>query len=293
MIAPGSARSRSSPRARSSHCPQASRSPAAGVGGRAGGGELGPERDGLRLGGGVIGVGRIGRVGVSGVGQQVGAGGEVAGRGPDAVPGQQRGRVRLGPDQVERVVGGERGRVVGQFLEHARAVGGGAQRQLAPAAAAGRVGLAPPAVQQAGHPGDVGADRQPGPARLLVDAADQRRARPVAGGRTPGPADELVAYAEQQERHPLAGLKAENYCAHLFIMTARLGCTRRCRGLPDEGARRGTAGWLAVEVDVDVKVGWRWRWTWRWGGGGAEAGWRRGGMEAGRGGWRGGAKWLV
>ena len=129
------------------------------------------------------------------VGQQVRARGEVPGRGPDAVPGSAVAAAsRLGADQIERVVGGERGRVIGEFLEHARAVGGGAQRQLAPAAAAGRVGLRAPG-RSAGRP--PGGRRDGPPARCRPPA---RRCPPTSGepgqcraGGSHGRSDELVA----------------------------------------------------------------------------------------------------
>ncbi len=197
------------------------------VGGRAGGGELLGEAGGLRLAGRVTGPRRVG---VARVGEQVRARGEiangraegrraVAGRrrrpwGVAAFPGQRGDRVRGSADQVEGVVGGERVEAGGEPGEEARPFGGGAQREVAPAAAAGRVGRLAAAVQQAGDPRCPRVDGQPGAAGLLVDAADQRRSRPVAGRRAPGAASQLVPDAEQAQRNPLAGLKADDNSAH-------------------------------------------------------------------------------
>ena len=78
------------------------------------------------------------------------------------------------------------------------AVGGCAQRQLSPTAAASRVGLCAPAVEQARDPRHGRMDGQPGAAGLLVEPAEQRRARPVPGWREPRPVLQLVPGAKQQ-----------------------------------------------------------------------------------------------
>ena len=75
---------------------------------------------------------------------------------------------------MERVIGGERVQVAGEPGEKARALGGGAQREVSPAAAAGGVGEGATAVQQAGHARDPGVDGQPRAAGLFVKPADQR-----------------------------------------------------------------------------------------------------------------------
>src|ERR1700722_5748870 len=108
---------------------------------------------GLGLGGGVSG---LDRVGVAGVGDQVRAGGEI----PDgdegglagtrvaalvrvtalvraAAPAQHGQRARGAADQVERIVGRERGQVASELGQELLSLGGGAQRQVSPAAAAG------------------------------------------------------------------------------------------------------------------------------------------------------------
>jgi hypothetical protein len=127
----------------------------------------------------------------------------------------QRGdRVHGGADQVEGVVGGERVRVAGELAEEVRPFGGGAQREVAPAAPAGGVGGGAAAVEQAGDARDLGVQGQPGAAGLLVDPADQGRSRPVPGRRAPGAAGELVPDAEQAERDPFTGLKADDNGAH-------------------------------------------------------------------------------
>src|SRR5215469_6991184 len=84
---------------------------------------------------------------------------------------------------------------------------------------ADRIGLRAPAVQQAGDARYAGMDGQPGAAGLLVEPAEQRRAGPVPRGRQPRPVGQLVTGPEQQQRNPVPRFKAQDYGAHVSIMT--------------------------------------------------------------------------
>jgi hypothetical protein len=58
--------------------------------------------------------------------------------------------------------------------------------------------------------------RQPGPAGLLVEPADQRRPRPVPGRGLPGAAGELVADTQEQQRHRAIRVQADDDRTHGF-----------------------------------------------------------------------------
>ena len=218
MIAAGSVSSRSSPRARVSQSPQA---PAIGSGDRRTDGTRriwarsatpSVRRRGHR-------GARVGRVGVSRIGQQVRARSQVAHAGADAVPAQQGGRGGDGADQVEGVPGAQRGRIVGEFLEHARAVGRGAERQLPRLRRrAGSASAPRPFSRQATRGMSRRTASQVPPACLSMPPIAASPASAARAGARDG--HQLVAYAEQHQRHPLPRRKAENNCAHASIMTA-------------------------------------------------------------------------
>jgi hypothetical protein len=104
----------------------------------------------------------------------VGAGLKVLEDGAAAVPGQRQHCGQVGADQDERVVAGQDGLLPGQLAQGLMAVDRRAQRELAPGTAGAGRGLRAAGVQDAGDPRDVRVQRQPGAARLLVQAAGQR-----------------------------------------------------------------------------------------------------------------------
>ena len=204
MIARGSPGSSPSPAASVSQSPQARSGGSAGSAEGRAAANFGPK---WRAFGSVTGSAGIR---VARVGQHVRAGLEVRWP-PGGSPSQLSiaHRVQVGADQVERVVGGERRRVIGELLEHPGAVGGGAQRQLSPAAAARWVGLRAAAVQQAGDPRHVRGGR---PARCRRPARRSRRsaASPASAWRAaPRAAGQLVPDAKQRSgtRSPGARLR--------------------------------------------------------------------------------------
>jgi hypothetical protein len=82
-----------------------------------------------------------------------------------------------------------------------------------------RRGELPPAVQDAPDPGLSGMYRQPGPAGLLVEPADQRcplGSGPVPGRGLPGATGELVADTQEQQRHRAIRVQADNDRTHGF-----------------------------------------------------------------------------